>query len=170
MKKTLTALAIAMLICGTAYAAAQDVKECTVSINVPGNFYLDLGAAWIDFGTIQDGNSTPTKNLTIRTISSTGNSWDLKFKNTALASETDPTDVILPANTYVQFNKDGSATGTSPYATTSHLPGPVDAILYASGTHETGNLNHTLVLSAYVPVGQPAGFYKSIVTFTMVER
>ena len=169
MKKLLVVLLALMLTAGTTVYALEESRNCTISLNVPTDFYLDLGANWIDFGNVIEGQSTGEKNLLINTVSTTGNNWELRFSNTLMVSETNSSDVIPDSNCNMQFNMDTNAIGTSNYTGGGTFPGSAGADLYNSGLKETGNLYHTAVLSVDVPTGQASGWYTSVITFTMVE-
>ncbi len=169
MKKIFAIIVITLMVSVCAYAA-QDTAELGTQIAVAGNFDLDIGTPFLDFGNVQPGSISTSRVCSMESVSNTGNDWSIQISNTPMS---DGTNVIPNESCKVFLMVDEEATGTSNYdydnPIKENLPGATPDIFYDSGSAETGQLFQSLMLYVTVPGEQPAGSYSNAITLTMIE-
>lgn len=166
--------AVVMLIgvvCSFPARAADAVAEAKVKVEVKSVFKLSLDRNDINFRDLAPGESRdniPETGIKVTSFSNTGRQWYLKLNS---VSDLRDGERIIDSKNFQWYGWSegkGKWTGTG-----SDIVKQTPALAYVADSTEFNNLpdgiDNYFKFRISVPQNQPAGFYETVVQFTMTE-
>ena len=161
MKKqilVLMTLILGVMVFGGLVMAAEATAPTSAGVTIPGFISISLDPSSIDFGSLNAGDLSETKNLTVTIGSTTNVNVQVLTKATS--------DFVSGAFNFVKGNMEWWTDTEHP--SWNDYTG-TDAQTCASKSRVIGNENCTIIHQLHVPFPQHAGDYRANITITGKE-
>jgi hypothetical protein len=152
--------------CGFSYSQQED-SPMNVSVSINSTFKLSIEPQFIDFGTLDPGETSEVQEIVLTCTTNNNMPWGLSISASAPLTSG---NYFIPNES---FNFDIVSAGEGMVAMDSGQVDTVPFQFYTAGLDEyitESPVNIALYFSLNVPYGQPAGTYETSVTITMIEQ